>query len=221
MAPVHTADNPLRIVVLVSGGGSTLANLIRAIAQGPLQAVRIVGVISSRQAVKGVEIARAAGLPLEIIRPSDHADPAAFSAALSAAIDGFAPDLVVLGGFLCHWQIPRRWRGRALNIHPALLPAFGGSGMFGVHVHRAVLAAEARESGCTVHLVDEHYDHGPIVAQARVTIDPTDETPETLAERVQMLERELYPRILAEIAARGVHWLDSYAGAEPRSGERV
>lgn len=201
---------PLRIAVLISGGGTTLANLIERIRDGRLRDVEIRLVISSRRAVRGVEIARAAALPLTIVRPRDYADNAAFSAALTAALDEAAPDLVVLGGFLSFWHVPGRYAGRVLNIHPALLPRFGGKGFYGHRVHEAVLAAGETESGCTVHLVDNEYDHGPIVAQTRVPVLPGD-TPDSLAERVGAAERELYPRVIQAVAQFGLTWLQREA----------
>lgn len=201
---------PLRIGVLISGGGSTLANLVEHIRDGKLLRVEIALVISSRRNVRGVEIARAAGLPLEIIRVRDFDTPEAFSAALTAALDRAACDLAVFAGFLCLWHLPAHWLGRTLNIHPALLPHFGGRGYYGHHVHQAVLAAGQRESGCTVHLVDAHYDHGPVIAQQRVPVQPGD-TPEALAERVQAAERELYPKVLQQVADLGLAWLARFS----------
>ncbi len=203
---------PLRLAVFISGRGTTLANLIDRIQDGRLRNIRIDLVVSSRSGVRGVDIARAAGLPLEVIRRRDHVDEAAFSAALTAAVDRAGVDLVALAGFLCHWQLPAHWQGRVLNIHPALLPRFGGRGFYGEHVHRAVLSAGERESGCTVHLVDEEYDHGPIVAQVRVPVHPED-TPASLAARVMAVERELYPEVLQRVADEGLAWLRRAAGA--------
>lgn len=203
---------PLRIAVLLSGSGTSLENLIQRIADGRLPAVAITLVISSRRAVRGVEVAQAAHLPLEIVRPVDYPDAAAFSAALTRTLDAAAPDLVVMAGFLHLWRFPPRYEGRVLNIHPALLPRFGGRGMYGHHVHEAVLAAGVHESGCTVHLVDHEYDHGPIIAERRVPVQP-DDTPETLAARVQSAERELYPDVLRQVAEQGVAWLRRQAGA--------
>lgn len=207
--PAPTDHPPLRIAVLISGGGSTLANLHTQIGDGRLRGVAIHLVISSRRAVQGVEIARTAGLPLAIIRPQDFPTPTDFSTALTAAVDAAGVELVVMGGFLCRWALPSRWEGRTLNIHPALLPNFGGQGYHGRHVHEAVLAAGVAESGCTVHLVDREYDHGPIVAQQRVPVQP-DDTPATLADRVGVAERELYPAVLQQIADRGLSWLDQF-----------
>ena len=199
----------LRLGVLVSGAGATLENLVQRIRAGRLRNAEIALVISSRSAVRGVEIARAAGLPLEIVRKRDHPDEAAFSAAIARMLDRATVDLAVLAGFLCFWRLPPRYDGRVLNVHPALLPRFGGKGMYGRHVHAAVLAAGVTESGCTVHLVDNEYDHGPIVAQARVPVQSAD-TPETLAQRVMAAERELYPRVIQQVADHGLAWLQQY-----------
>ena len=200
---MHTDRPPLRLAVLISGGGSTLDNLIRRIADGRLRNVEIVGVISSRRTAGGVKIAECAGLPTTIVRRKDFATPDEFSAALTAAVEPLNPDLVVLGGFLCLWTMPQRYLGRVLNIHPALLPKFGGKGLYGHHVHKAVLAAGERESGCTVHFADNEYDHGPVIAQARVPVLAGD-TPEMLAARVLDAERELYPQVIQKIADRGL-----------------
>lgn len=205
---------PLTIAVLISGGGSTLANLIERIRDGRLRGVAIRLVISSRASARGVQIAESAGLNIAIVQTRDHGSPEAFSDAITAALDTSRVDLAAMGGFLCHWRIPQRYLGRVLNIHPALLPAFGGRGMYGHHVHEAVLAAGMPESGCTVHLVDELYDHGPIVAQARVPVRPAD-TPESLAQRVGESERELYPRVIQQVADHGVEWLRRFVSEPP------
>jgi formyltetrahydrofolate-dependent phosphoribosylglycinamide formyltransferase len=200
--------------VLISGTGTTLANLSERTADGRLRDVAISLVISSRGAVRGVEIARRANLPLEVIRKRDFPDTAGFSGALVAALDRAEVDLVAMAGFLCYWLLPPRYEGRVLNIHPALLPKFGGQGMFGMRVHRAVLAAGETESGCTVHLADNEYDHGPIVAQRRVPVRP-DDTPELLAARVGQQERELYPYVIQQVADHGLEWLARQAGLTP------
>jgi len=211
MPSTSESKPPLRIGVLISGRGTTLANLIERIADGRLRGVEITLVISSRRAAAGVEIARRAGLPLEIIRKKDFATPEEFSAAITAALDRASVDLVVMAGFLCFWHLPPKYEGRVLNLHPALLPGFGGRGMYGLRVHQAVLASGANESGCTVHIVDNEYDHGPIVAQRRVPV-LTDDTPQTLAARVQAAERELYPQVIQQVADHGVDWLRRFAG---------
>lgn len=197
----------LRIAVLISGGGSTLANLITRIEDGRLRGVEIARVIASRRAIMGVEIARAARLDCDIIRPGGFSGAVGFSYAVAAALRESHADLAVMGGYLVRLQIPAGFERRVLNIHPALLPAFGGAGMYGRRVHEAVLRSGASESGCTVHLADDVYDHGPIIAQARTPVYP-DDTPETLAARVGGLEHDLYPKVIAQVAEHGVGWLD-------------
>ena len=191
---------PLRLVVLLSGGGRTLLNLLDAQRDGRL-AAEITLVLSSRRDAAGVQRARDAGLPVEVLRPRDFPDPASFVAAQSARILRERPDLVIMAGYLVHWPPPPELAGRVLNIHPALLPRHGGRGLYGEHVHAAVLAAADAESGCSVHVVDELYDHGPVVAQARVPVLPGD-TPDSLAARVFAAECDTYPRAIAEYARR-------------------
>ena len=186
-------------MVLLSGGGRTLLNLVAAIELGRLQA-EIVKVISSRRDAAGVERARAAGLEVDVLRPRDFSEPAAFAAEQTRRILAERPDLVVMAGYLVHYPVPPALAGRILNIHPSLLPRHGGRGLYGEHVHAAVLAAGDRESGCTVHVVDDEYDHGPIVAQRRVAVLPGD-TAETLRARVQDVEHRLLPRIVRELIA--------------------
>ncbi|RMF79917.1 MAG: phosphoribosylglycinamide formyltransferase [Planctomycetota bacterium] len=210
---------PLSIAVLVSGGGSTLANLIARIDTRRLRGVRIRRVISSRAGVGAVEIAQRAGLPTTVIRKADYASLRDFGTAIALQLDADDVELVVMGGFLCLWDFPPRYEGRALNIHPALLPKFGGRGMHGMRVHEAVLKSGATESGCTVHIADRLYDHGPIVAQQRVDVLPGD-TPESLAARVAAAERELYPRVIQAVADHGLKWLRRFqraGGGEPLS----
>lgn len=197
----------LKIAVLISGGGSTLANLIDRIRDGRLTNTRIVLVVSSRSTMHGVEIAKAAELPVKVIRRKDHGDDAAFGEAVFSAVRGAEADLVVMGGFLCYLPIARDFRNRVVNIHPALLPAHGGRGMMGIRVHEAVVASGDSHSGCTVHIADDEYDHGPIIAQRLLDVRDSD-TPATLAERVGELERELYPDVIQRIADHGPEWLD-------------
>jgi phosphoribosylglycinamide formyltransferase-1 len=212
MQRAFTQSRPLRLGVLISGGGTTLANLIERIADGRLRNVEIKLVVSSRGAVPGVEIARRADLRLEIVRKRDYPDASAFSQAMIHVLDAARVDLIAMGGFLCFWRIPPHYENRVLNIHPALLPDFGGHGMYGHRVHEAVLAAGVSESGCTVHLADNEYDHGPIVAQTRVPVRP-DDTPDSLAARVGEAERELYPHVIQQVADHGLPWLIRQAEA--------
>ncbi|MFO0972405.1 MAG: phosphoribosylglycinamide formyltransferase [Phycisphaerae bacterium] len=188
----------LRLGVLVSGMGTTLQALLDAIGDGRLSGCTIAGVISSRDAAGANERAARAGLPVEVVRVRDAADVDAFSGRVVAALERRGVALAVQAGWLCYWRLPAAWLGRVINVHPALLPEFGGQGFFGARVHAAVLAAGRRESGATVHWVDNVYDHGPIIAQRRCEVRP-DDTAESLAERVQALERALLVEVIAGI----------------------
>ena len=184
---------PVRVAVLVSGGGTNLQALLDALHDSPL--ARVARVISSRADAGALARARRASVPTAVLR--DPSDPAELLAALGDA------QLVVLAGYLKLVPAPvvSRFRGRMINIHPALLPDFGGPGMYGQHVHEAVLASGATESGATVHLVDEAFDGGKIIAQEKVRIEPGD-TPDTLAARVLEAEHRLLTRVVLELARR-------------------
>ena len=184
---------PVRVAVLVSGGGTNLQALLDALHDSPL--ARVARVISSRADAGALERARRASVPTAVLR--DPGDPAELLAALGDA------QLVVLAGYLklVPAAVVSRFRGRMINIHPALLPEFGGPGMYGQHVHEAVLASGATESGATVHIVDEAFDRGQIIAQERVPVRPGD-TRETLAARVLDAEHRLLPRVVLELARR-------------------
>lgn len=185
--------------VLVSGSGTTLANFIAKIDRKELDA-RIACVVSSRRSAGGLEKARAAGIPTAVVSRKEHADTASFSDAVSEALRGHGPDLVIMAGFLSLWTIPDDFSGRVLNIHPALVPLFSGKGYYGKRVHEAVLESGMKIGGCTVHFADNVYDHGPIVLQRAVPVRFED-TPETLAARVFEAECEAYPeavRLYAE-----------------------
>lgn len=186
------------IAVLLSGSGTTLQNLIDHIGTGALPA-RIVQVVSSRGDAFGVERARRAGLPVEVAARSDFPTRAALGERTFARCRAAGAELVVLAGYLQLLHVPADYRLKVLNIHPALLPAFGGKGMYGHHVHEAVLAYGAKVSGCTVHFVDDQYDHGPIVAQRAVEVRD-DDTPDTLAARVFRAECQLYPAVIRAVA---------------------
>ena len=162
-----------------------MQNLLDRCADGRL-AASVVGVVSSRPDVLGVDRARRAGVPVVVAEKAGRSETA------FAAARGWGADLVVCAGWLHLLKVPPDFRGRVLNVHPSLLPKFGGKGMYGRHVHEAVLAAGETESGCTVHLLDDTYDTGPVVLQRKVPVLPGD-TPETLAERVQAAEREALP----------------------------
>lgn len=190
---------PPRMVVLLSGGGRTLVNLMECMARGELSA-EIPLVISSRASAKGIERARAWGLHVEVLRPRDFVDRLAFVAAQSERIARESPDLILMAGYLLHFPVPEGFAGRVLNIHPSLLPRHGGKGMYGDHVHAAVLAAGDTRSGCTVHVVDDVYDNGPMVLQTEVPVLP-DDTVDSLAARVFEAECRTYPEAIRRHAA--------------------
>jgi formyltetrahydrofolate-dependent phosphoribosylglycinamide formyltransferase len=184
---------PVRVAVLVSGGGTNLQALLDALHDSPL--ARVARVISSRPEAGALARARQAGVPTTVLRdPNDAAE-------LLAALEGC--DLAVLAGYLklVPPAVVARFRRRMINIHPALLPDFGGPGMYGRRVHEAVLASGVKESGTTVHYVDEAFDRGPIIAQARVPVRP-DDTAATLAARVLEAEHQLLPQVVLELAGR-------------------
>jgi phosphoribosylglycinamide formyltransferase 1 len=189
---------PLRLTVLLSGSGRTLDNLLERIAGGRLAAT-VVAVISSRGDVRGVRIAEAAGIPVTILPPGCR-PLAEWSAAVFAAVRVARPDVVVMAGFLHLVEIPADFADRVINIHPSLLPAFGGRGFHGMHVHRAVLERGCTVSGCTVHLVDEEYDHGRILLQRTVPV-LADDTAESLAARVFAAECEALPEAIGRFVA--------------------
>ena len=186
--------SPRRLAVLLSGSGRTLENLLDRIAAGSLAATVAV-VVSSRPDVRGVDIARRAGIPVAVL-PREGRATAAWSEAIFAVCREASPDLVVMAGFLHLLAIPADFAGRVINIHPSLLPAFGGKGFHGEHVHRAVLERGCTVSGCTVHLVDDQYDHGRILLQATVPVLP-DDTVASLAARVFAAECDALPKTIA------------------------
>lgn len=185
---------PIRLGVLISGGGTTLMNITEYIKNGELNA-EIAVVISSRSAVAGVEKARNAGLNVKIIGKKDYPDIDEFSKRIEQELFAANVDLVVQGGWLCLWKIPKRYENRVMNIHPALLPSFGGQSMWGHHVHEAVLKAGCKVSGCTVHFCTNEYDKGPIIVQRCCEVK-SDDTPDTLAARVFQQECIAYTQAI-------------------------
>jgi len=185
---------PLKLGILLSGGGRTLENLVEENNAGRLNA-RPVVVISSSSKAYGLERARNHGIPAHAVLLRDHADTRAFSDAVTEILVGAGAELVLLCGFLKLYLIPEVFEGRVMNIHPALIPKHCGKGFFGHHVHEAVLAAGDRESGCTVHFCDNVYDHGPIVVQRRVPVLEGD-TADDLAARVFDEECRAYPEAI-------------------------
>ena len=184
-----------RVAVGVSGGGRSLENFLKV----PASAYRIAAVIASRPDCRAVEIAKKAGLPVFVgdfgaAKRQETAD------ALYAWLDAERIDWIALAGFLKIFPVRPDWATRVVNIHPALLPKFGGKGMYGDHVHAAVLKSGDKKSGATVHYVDERYDEGKIIAQAEVDVRPED-TVDALAARVFEAECLLYPRILGDLVS--------------------
>jgi phosphoribosylglycinamide formyltransferase-1 len=191
--------NPIRLAVLVSGGGTTLQNFLDQIADGLLDA-QVVQVISSRADAFGLERARKAVVPAAVVTRKECANADEFGARIFDIIRASQADLVCLAGFLSFVPIPDDFRNRVMNIHPALLPAFGGKGMYGHFVHEAALAYGAKVSGCTVHFVDNEYDHGPVILQRAIPVLEGD-TAESLAFRVFEQECEAYPEAVRLYAA--------------------
>ena len=191
---LSTQHSPVRLAVLLSGAGTTLQNLIDRIADGRL-AAKIAVVIASRADAGGLERARRAGIPAVVVARKEFPDTDRFNDALHDELAKHDLDLIIMAGFLSQFQLRGRYNGRVLNVHPALIPAFCGKGYYGERVHRAVLEAGVKVSGCTVHFADDEYDHGPIILQGAVPV-LDDDTPETLAARVHQLENELYPEAI-------------------------
>lgn len=189
-----TNKKPVRIGVMISGGGTTLMNILEYIKDGRLNA-EVSLVISSRSTVAGVEKAKAAGLNVKIIRKKDYPDIDQFSKKIEEELIAANVELVVQGGWLCLWKIPARYENRVMNIHPALLPSFGGQGMWGHHVHEAVINAGCKVSGCTVHFCTNEYDKGPIIVQKCCSVEEND-TPDSLAKRVFEQECLAYPEAI-------------------------
>jgi phosphoribosylglycinamide formyltransferase 1 len=203
------AGHRLPIVVLLSGAGTNFAAIAAAARAGALP-VDIRAVLSDRPAARGLERARALGIPAESIAPADYPDRAAHDHALGARLAAYGPALVVLAGYMriLDSACIARHAGRLVNIHPSLLPAFRG-----LNTHRRALDAHVAWHGCTVHFVSDELDAGPLIAQARVAVRP-DDTADSLAARVQAREHILYPRVIGWFAAgrlrqeAGLAWLD-------------
>ncbi len=191
--------SPLKLAVLISGGGTTLKNLIQKIAAGKLNA-KIELVISSSAKAGGLQIASDARIPTLVAAPKKSQSPQEFSEGTFGPCREAGVHIVAMGGYLKHVLIPPDFDYRVTNIHPALIPACCGPGMYGRRVHEAVLESGTKLSGCTVHFVDNQYDHGPIILQRSVPV-LDDDTPEKLAARVFAAECEAYPEALRKIAS--------------------
>lgn len=188
------ASNRKRLAVLISGGGTTLKNLLQIQAAGAL-AGEIALVISSTSKAGGLKYAADANVPVVIASKSKELSEAAYCDMVFGPCREHGIDWVVMGGFLKYVQIPSDFAGRVVNIHPSLIPSFCGKGMYGMNVHQAVIDYGCTLSGCTVHLVDDQFDHGPILAQRTVPVLPTDDAA-TLQKRVFREECRLFPEVL-------------------------
>ncbi len=189
---------PLRTAVLISGGGSTLANLIEHQRLGQLP-VEFVLVVSSSAKAKGLQYAADAGIESAVISRRSCTDAQEHCQKVFSLCRQRGVQLVVMGGYLEHLLIPEDFSRRVINIHPSLIPAFSGHGFYGLRVHQAALDFGVKLSGCSVHFVDNEYDHGPIIAQRACEV-LCDDTAESLQQRVGELERQLLPQVIAELA---------------------
>jgi formyltetrahydrofolate-dependent phosphoribosylglycinamide formyltransferase len=190
---------PIRLGVLVSGGGSNLANMLKRRENG-LLAADFPLVIASRPDCGGLTIARNAGIRAETVTRKEFKSTDEYSVRIFSLLREAEVDLVVLAGFLCLLRVPPDFENRVMNIHPSLIPAFCGKGLYGAKVHESVLARGAKVSGCTVHFADNLYDHGPIIVQKTIPVLEGD-TPQTLASRVFQAECEAFPEAIQLFAA--------------------
>ncbi len=195
-----TADDVLRVAVLLSGEGTSLENLFEQIESGDLPA-RIAVVIGSKENAGGLERARRRGVPALAVRRKRYPDTSEFNDGIHAELDRHDVDLVACLGFLSPFETRGKFDGRAINVHPALVPSFSGQGYYGRRIYEAVLAAGVKVTGATVHFIDAEYDRGPIILQEAVAV-LDDDTAATLAERVQAVERRLVPEAI-RLFARG------------------
>lgn len=187
----------IRIAVLASGNGSNLQAIIEATQTEVLSCAEIVLVLSNKKEAGAIRRAEQAKIEALFLDPKNFPSRTDYFNQIADKLEKRRVQILCLAGFLlkCETNLIARFRNRILNIHPALLPKFGGKGMYGRRVHEAVLKAGEKESGCTVHLVDEEYDHGPILLQKKVSVLPED-TPETLAARVLEVEHQIYPEAI-------------------------
>ncbi|EER09757.1 conserved hypothetical protein, partial [Perkinsus marinus ATCC 50983] len=189
----QTGSAPKRLAVLLSGSGSTLQNLIDRIKSGGLRGAEIGVVLSSRIDAGGLQRAKNHGIPTVVVDRKTTPDWEAMSRAVTEALMPFKPDILILAGFMCLYHLPPEWReGKCLNIHPSLIPAFSGEGMYGNLVHQAVVKRGVKVTGCTVHFVTNEYDAGPIILQKVCEISSGDSW-EAVRDKVAVAEREAYP----------------------------
>ena len=196
----------LNILVCVSGGGTNLQAVIDAVKDGRIRNTRIAGVISNNRSAHALKRAEENGIDAVCLSPKEFPDRAAFNRAFLEKVNEYAPDLIVLAGFLVNIppEMIRAYPNRIINIHPSLIPSFCGTGYYGLKVHEAVLARGVKVTGATVHFVNEECDGGPILLQKAVEVRP-DDTPESLQKRVMVeAEWQLLPRALAMVCSEEV-----------------
>lgn len=203
-----TNNKKIRLGVLLSGGGRTLMNILDRIDIGELNA-EVAVVIASRPCA-GIDRCKARGLEVVMVAYKDFGPEKLqeYSDAITAKLNTAKVDLVLFAGFLSKFIVPQKYLGRVMNIHPALLPSFGGKGFYGHHVHEAVIATGVKVTGCTVHFVTNEYDAGPIIVQRTVPVYDTD-TPDDVAERVFEQECIAYPQAI-ELFAQGRLTIDGH-----------
>jgi formyltetrahydrofolate-dependent phosphoribosylglycinamide formyltransferase len=190
----------INIVVFASGSGTNFQAIINAVENGQING-RICGLISNKPGIKAIERAKKHGIAFRVLAPSGFSKPSEYSATLLKQLRDWNSELIVLAGYMIKIpaEVIEEYEGRIVNIHPSLLPKYGGKGFYGIKVHRAVIANNESDSGCTVHLVTEEYDDGPILAQRKVPVKETDDA-ETLAARVLEQEHKLFPEVIAKLA---------------------
>lgn len=186
------------IVVFASGSGTNFQSIIDAIEHGKITA-RISGLIANKSGIGAIEKAHNSGIPYFVFSPSDYPSSDDYSNALLEKLQDLDTDLIVLAGYLkkIPSSVVQHFSGRILNIHPALLPKFGGKGFYGLNVHKAVIDSGDKKSGCSVHVVTENFDEGPVLAQIKVPVKEND-SPESLAKRILEKEHILYPKVIQQ-----------------------
>ena len=194
------ASKTLNLAILISGSGTTLQNIIDKINDNFLNA-RIQVVVCNSPDAYGIKRAEQNNIPTAIVQHKGHNQTETFSNTIIKEIEKYPVDLIILAGFLHLFKIPDSYAGKVMNIHPGLIPSFCGKGYYGHHVHKAAIESGVRISGCTVHFVDNEYDRGPIIIQRTVHVD-TDDTPDTLAQKVFKEECIAYPEAIRLFAER-------------------
>lgn len=187
------------IVVFASGSGTNFQAIIDAVEGGQISA-QITGLIASKTGIRAIERAKNHGIPYRVLKDRDFSNFEDYNKALLEQLKEWEAALLVLAGYVkkIPAEVIRHYDGRILNLHPSLLPKYGGKGYYGNRVHEAVISNRETESGVTIHLVNENYDDGPILAQEKIIVKPG-ETPRELAERIHELEYKLYPRVIGEV----------------------